>query len=868
MTGGYARAVRVFGPVEEGSTDAPVLLTIVLESDRKNAIEVRNPTPLVTVPPPPPVPPPPLPGTVTHVPDTPPPPPPDTPPDGGDTDMKVKSTDIIDSTADGRALLTASDNAAQRRALRLGTAALSDSDAFARFVHRHVVNDIDGIDASVNEKVVNYLRENWNPGGGISASGRADYVPSFADIADFEPASAINVITAGGHAAERSCSPFRLERIPNTVDITAYEGKLAKVDKFGQKWRYVIDDGVVVFKHTGAVADDVVDCVPYFNAWKALVDALNLEAWTAYGATGPKPGTGPDLNMAHGLFEGWFFSNYVSLKSFACKIYGQGGTHGQYRTSWRTPANIGAILLDDYSTRDGEVIVPATGGSAGGTHIEGFIFLHYETPTAESNDNAIFSMCKCVIIGNRFTQFATGVYIYGQSAAGGGGNANHCIVRDNLFYYMGRWGVQAWGSDANAGDFYGNHYYGCRLGPFREGSFLGNNWGDGSMDRCYPDALPSWPMPDNAEYWAALNGRVYHVAAGYEVQAKTEVPGTGPAWMLWYVDAGQEDYRGGPDANYTVFGVVISNSNNRASVRDMYIESGFNGPLQLLGHCRWYGGGAKEIDVATNCTGSMVNDNVLLCGSPATRQHDHADDGVPAFLYTYPGGNIGPIKTVLYWIRKLSNATTSRWAIESTKDDEYHLTSTPGSDLGKAATLTGPNTVVDADYNATVDLNGWIHLIFARIGVRGYSRELGMKGHNPTGENLGKGDTYFGYDFYKGGYAGWRVAKGANAPGGSEAIAFGAARWVEASASMTPGTLAAGASSTPVSFTVTNDAGPLWQGDLITGIGYTGLLHGCEVVAEISGMNTITAHIHNSTGSSQTPDPGVVRVKLEYFSVS
>lgn len=46
-SGGFARTLRVFGPVDEGSAEAPVILTVVLESDLLDAIEIRNPAPVV-----------------------------------------------------------------------------------------------------------------------------------------------------------------------------------------------------------------------------------------------------------------------------------------------------------------------------------------------------------------------------------------------------------------------------------------------------------------------------------------------------------------------------------------------------------------------------------------------------------------------------------------------------------------------------------------------------------------------------------------------------------------------------------------------------------------------------------------------------
>lgn len=56
---------------------------------------------------------------------------------GGSGGGPIVSTDITDSTAAGRAVLTAANAAAQRTALGLGSAALAASSDFAPSVHTH-----------------------------------------------------------------------------------------------------------------------------------------------------------------------------------------------------------------------------------------------------------------------------------------------------------------------------------------------------------------------------------------------------------------------------------------------------------------------------------------------------------------------------------------------------------------------------------------------------------------------------------------------------------------------------------------------------------------------------------------------------------
>ena len=63
----------------------------------------------------------------------------------GSTGGTVASTGITDSTAAGRAMLTAADVPAQRGLLGMGTAALQPTTAFAAMVHTHVTGDISGL---------------------------------------------------------------------------------------------------------------------------------------------------------------------------------------------------------------------------------------------------------------------------------------------------------------------------------------------------------------------------------------------------------------------------------------------------------------------------------------------------------------------------------------------------------------------------------------------------------------------------------------------------------------------------------------------------------------------------------------------------
>jgi hypothetical protein len=45
-SGGYVRTLQVFGSPLEGSTDAPLIATLVLESDVRTGIEILNPEPV------------------------------------------------------------------------------------------------------------------------------------------------------------------------------------------------------------------------------------------------------------------------------------------------------------------------------------------------------------------------------------------------------------------------------------------------------------------------------------------------------------------------------------------------------------------------------------------------------------------------------------------------------------------------------------------------------------------------------------------------------------------------------------------------------------------------------------------------------
>jgi hypothetical protein len=62
------------------------------------------------------------------------------------------AAEISDSTLAGRALLKATDVAAQRTALGLGTAALMSSTAFAAAAHGHAISDVSGLQTALNGK--------------------------------------------------------------------------------------------------------------------------------------------------------------------------------------------------------------------------------------------------------------------------------------------------------------------------------------------------------------------------------------------------------------------------------------------------------------------------------------------------------------------------------------------------------------------------------------------------------------------------------------------------------------------------------------------------------------------------------------------
>ena len=62
------------------------------------------------------------------------------------------AADIADSTAAGRALLSAANSAAQRTSLGLGSAALSSSASFAAASHGHAVSDITGLQSALDGK--------------------------------------------------------------------------------------------------------------------------------------------------------------------------------------------------------------------------------------------------------------------------------------------------------------------------------------------------------------------------------------------------------------------------------------------------------------------------------------------------------------------------------------------------------------------------------------------------------------------------------------------------------------------------------------------------------------------------------------------
>lgn len=98
------------------------------------------------------------------------------------------ATDITDSTAAGRNLLTAVDDAAQRMALGLGTAALSNSGDFATASHTHTITNVTGLQTALDGK---------QPLGSYAA---AVHTHAMSDVTGLSTALAGKADTAHTHA--------------------------------------------------------------------------------------------------------------------------------------------------------------------------------------------------------------------------------------------------------------------------------------------------------------------------------------------------------------------------------------------------------------------------------------------------------------------------------------------------------------------------------------------------------------------------------------------------------------------------------------------------------------------------------------------
>lgn len=79
---------------------------------------------------------------------------------------KIHAVDIVDSTLPGRVLLTAVDEASQRTALGLGSAALQPTAVFAPTIHAHATSDITGFSEAIDDRVAALLQQ----GSGIALS--------------------------------------------------------------------------------------------------------------------------------------------------------------------------------------------------------------------------------------------------------------------------------------------------------------------------------------------------------------------------------------------------------------------------------------------------------------------------------------------------------------------------------------------------------------------------------------------------------------------------------------------------------------------------------------------------------------------------
>lgn len=741
------------------------------------------------------------------------------------------------------------------------------------------------------------------PTGPVGATGPAavgaKWVSSFASIAS----STFSAVGSGGPAylevngfyVEGDCKPFRMRRMDaatDDMDTSAYDGKLATTSNSGTvKWRYHIDANYMQFLQTGAKSDDATDCVPYWNAWKAYVVKINLEAWWHYGSSGPKPNTGPTLDMRHKLFDGWYFSDTVNLKEFACNVIGEARNPHRPFTGWRVPNGVIHLIIDDWDTLMGDFAAVTT--SAVGSSIEGIMFYRTDLGGPGTSDFNIFVRTKAYIRNCDFSFAAkNAILVYGDSAGSAGGNANHGIIDNCNFSYCGESGVRLIGSDANAWNCTNNHYYTMGLSGIRDESFLGNNHRGFDLDRYDPDSFP-YDIPSGVKTWGAAGGKVYHVGGRFEKECKYVPPGTtGPflidvpdpgvdyyvngqdVWVYWYTDAGQADVWDGPSATYTVSsGVYTPNTQNRCEFSGHYVEGiGSSYPFQLHGRTVWMGGGASDqVIVARNCehVGNVIDvDNVRVSGAYQTMSTDEAVLGDNKRLYTQIGSKIGALANVFSWFRKTGGTFNSRWHLLSTHDDEYVLTSHPTLTSAKALVFTGPGTLTDTFYNATIDISGWLHFVYLRIGALGFSRMLTMRNNSPTGTSTGVGDIHFAYTPYAGGYAGWQTVVGANASGGAIGVPFGPLRLAATGSSQTPGTIAANGDTSGTTQTI-SVAAPFTMnaGDFIKAVSYNGNLNGCQIAAWFSGANTVSYYFYNPSSASKTPTTGNVSVLLEYFSV-
>jgi hypothetical protein len=230
------------------------------------------------------------------------------------------ASQISDSTAAGRALLTGADAAAQRTSLGLGTMATQASSSYSLTGHTHTSSDITNFNTAVSG-LVNGV---YAPLSGATFSGTI--------IASSIAGNASNNNVVDGRLTIYTGDPIGSEAgntFGSTLYFTPFNGnRISLYDTTNSRWQIHTFSEISISLATGYAANTMYDVFIFDNAG---TKTLELTAWTTQGgyasptATASARSTGSVLALQDGVY----------VKS--------GSPNKRYLGTARTNATAGAI---------------------------------------------------------------------------------------------------------------------------------------------------------------------------------------------------------------------------------------------------------------------------------------------------------------------------------------------------------------------------------------------------------------------------------------------------------------------------------------------------------------------------------------------